>query len=623
MPILKFNKKGEIVEDSGENGVRDAERVQDDNLLKLSINEEENVLRDRLANEVVSLIRKKDTIENRRKLLVFFSSILGAIQKLQCDQNKLRKKINHIKNLRQTMLHREAYTAEEYYGPEYSGVAGNPLRADGGFGAVDYPQIESVNSAFGEGMGFSVVPFAGVYELTPAEYMKLSDWRNYYASKREVYDSYMQKFWPNEFNATKASGRRYYLYPSGTIWSTMFIPDFMPASTDTLLTMSKKYNNPFKPAMPWVWEGIASMSPTDRTNWINANIFKKVDVAYGKDYRPFGITSTAERAKLFNPPDLGGPSDFWALQAIARYGTTAQQRMQLPTINSSYNEIYNLYYKAFRVGFNKAKKEWDAYLAQKAEQEKLAAATKSIEEHEKAIAQARAEITQQLQNQESISEKLVWLEKTFAQKLLQVEDDILEKMRMRDELAKKLNTLSSQEESIVRQQLAREGNWDAKEAELAKLHQENVDKWTAEQAMKIERQKEIDALANNQLNVVGEKINEADSNIVLSFEMLNVLDKKLSEQEARQMAVEKAKAQQAAADEAAAKEKQVSMALYKKRMSHPLIDLVKSQPKTMLSKSGVAISSDLLKTIASTTSSPQAKALAKAQSIFNIFKNVY
>lgn len=156
MPILEYNNLGEIVENNGQGGIKSAQSVQDDNMLKLSIVEDSNILRDREALKVIQ--KQKDALAKKKWADAVELKAKQAVHKAQTEERKhlLKKKLSFLNELKKNTKLAQAVAqsgANSYY-EKMSGVTGYGLTNDGHIpqfssANLDYQQIVDVDSTFG------------------------------------------------------------------------------------------------------------------------------------------------------------------------------------------------------------------------------------------------------------------------------------------------------------------------------------------------------------------------------------------------------------------------------------------------------------------------------------------
>lgn len=164
MSILKMDKFGNIVEDTGEGFIRTAEMQPDDNVAKLSIKEDAQVVQDRLslkkiedANTQIAAKKAADAI------LIHAAQKKHALTKAE-NLALLNAKLSYLQNLKKSIKLAQAVLEgrNNQFREKMSGVSGHGLTADGqtphtSMSFYDYAPIVDVHSAFGS-MGFDNEP---------------------------------------------------------------------------------------------------------------------------------------------------------------------------------------------------------------------------------------------------------------------------------------------------------------------------------------------------------------------------------------------------------------------------------------------------------------------------------
>lgn len=156
MSILKVNQFGEIVEDNGQGEQTSAARVQDDNMLKLSIVEDRNIIRDRQALKEIEKqkfnLAKKKWMDNVTLLAKQAQHKAETAEKMHL----LQKKLDYLKEVKGNLKMSQALAqgnSNTFY-EKMSGVTGYGLTKDGqvpqfSSSNLDYQQIVNADQAFG------------------------------------------------------------------------------------------------------------------------------------------------------------------------------------------------------------------------------------------------------------------------------------------------------------------------------------------------------------------------------------------------------------------------------------------------------------------------------------------
>jgi len=183
MPELKMDDKGNITQvgfDQEKGLGQNAQFVQDDDMLKLSLVEKQSVLRDRKAIDTTQQLRQMEAVRQQQHRQNQMNSLANIRAQELEKQAQLKKNLDYARNIRGDAMKSLALSQRGQDYEQLSGVSGYGY-SNGEHGARpyidrpsrDYQYTEPVNTAFGAVSSFVEKP---VPDLTDEEEQMIFEW---------------------------------------------------------------------------------------------------------------------------------------------------------------------------------------------------------------------------------------------------------------------------------------------------------------------------------------------------------------------------------------------------------------------------------------------------------------